>query len=48
LEPCVFELLNGFASEVKRSVWQMLGGSGDKGWGAGMKGLPDVEREGGV
>lgn len=29
-------------------MWQMLGGSWGQGWGAGMKGLPDVERESGV
>lgn len=45
LEHCAFELLTGFASEVKGSVWQMLGGSWGWGWGAGMKGLPDVEHE---
>lgn len=44
MEHCAFELLTGFASEVKRSVWQMLGAVGNGRWGAGMKGLPDVER----
>lgn len=37
----------GFVSEVKRSVWHMLGGSWGWGWGAGIKRLPDVEWEDG-
>lgn len=48
MKHCAFELLTGFASEAKRSVWQMLRGSWGRGWGAGMKGLPDVEWEGGA